>query len=314
MLSNPKIVVVGSLNMDIVVETDAIPLVGETVLGQQAHFIPGGKGANQAVALARLGADVQMIGAVGTDSFGKDLLSALQAEGIELSGIKQEEGVATGIAIIQLCEKDNRITVVPGANHRVLPSDVDAHESLIAAADLVLLQMEIPLPTVVQAAAIAKRYGKTVILNPAPAQVLPDGLLSQIDYITPNRSELGILAGSDGSVQMELEQEIGQLLAQGAKHVITTLGANGVAFAANDIPLTTCPSYAVEVVDTTGAGDAFNAGLAYSIASGATLADAANFASRVAALSVTKLGAQAGMPTRDEVMTKGMCLNEKVSD
>ncbi|RNB91812.1 ribokinase [Brevibacillus fluminis] len=314
MLSNPKIVVVGSLNMDIVVETDVIPMVGETVLGQQAHFIPGGKGANQAVALARLGADVQMIGAVGTDSFGKDLLDALQREGIALDGIKQEDGVATGIAIIQLCQKDNRITVVPGANHRVLPSDVDRHESLIAAADLVLLQMEIPLPTVVQAARIAKRYGKTVILNPAPAQVLPEGLLAQIDYITPNKSELDVLAGNESQGQKDLEQSIAQMFAQGAKHVITTLGANGVAFAGNDTPLTTCPCYSVEVVDTTGAGDAFNAGLAYSIATGAKLADAANFASRVAALSVTKLGAQAGMPTLEEVMTKGMCLDEKVSD
>lgn len=312
MLSKPKILIVGSLNMDIVVETDTIPAEGETVLGQHAHFIPGGKGANQAVALARLGAEVHMIGAVGTDSFGKDLIAALQAEGIDLTGIKQVEGEATGIAIIQLCQQDNRITVVPGANHQVLPSDVDTHESLFAAADLVLLQMEIPLPTVVQAAAVAKRHGKTVILNPAPAQVLPDGLLSQIDYITPNKTELAILTGAQE--EQDLEQGIQRLLANGAKHVITTLGSKGVAYGTKDCSYATCPSYAVDVVDTTGAGDAFNAGLAFSIAKGTELAEAATFAGRVAALSVTKLGAQAGMPTFDEVMTKGMCLNEKIFD
>ncbi|MGE5702264.1 MAG: ribokinase, partial [Clostridia bacterium] len=180
--------------MDIVVETDVIPQEGETVLGNKAYFIPGGKGANQSVALARLGAEVEMIGAVGKDSFGQEMLAAMRAEGIGYAAVKQIPEAATGIALIQLCQKDNRITVVPGANHCCLPVDVDAHEELIKEADLVLLQMEIPLETVAHAARIAKKHGKTVILNPAPAQVLGEELLQQIDYITPNRSELAILA------------------------------------------------------------------------------------------------------------------------
>lgn len=311
-MHKPSIAVIGSLNMDIVVEADRSPQLGETILGNEAHFIPGGKGANQAVAAARLGARTTMIGAVGKDGFGSTLLEALAADGIETSKVKVVEGVATGIASILVAEKDNHIVVVPGANAHCLPEDLADLENVISLSDMILLQLEIPLETVCAAAELAKRKGKTVILNPAPAQELPDHLLEKIDYITPNRSELSILTGIpiEGDVQ-SLEKGMRALLEKGPSHVITTLGSKGSAYLSKlpraeqgdgqDKQPTIVPSIQVPVVDTTGAGDAFNGGLAYAIATGQALPDAIMFATKVSALAVTKFGAQAGMPTLEEI-------------
>jgi ribokinase len=295
----PRIVVIGSLNMDVVVEAERPPALGETVPGNQVHFIPGGKGANQAVASARLGAATKMIGAVGNDAFGQSLLAALRQEGIDVEAVKVVEDSHTGVASIVLAQGDNQIIVVAGANGKCLPADLKAWEKQIAEADLVLLQLEIPLETVLFAAKTAKQMGKTVVLNPAPARALPDELLRNVDVLIPNESELYLLA--DSAAGQELEAAMRSLLQKGVRTVVTTLGAKGAAYLSDGEPLGFVSSHKVDVVDTTGAGDSFNAGFSYALASGKSVAEAAAFATAVAALAVTKLGAQAGMPTRAEV-------------
>ncbi|QRG66408.1 ribokinase [Brevibacillus choshinensis] len=295
----PQVVVIGSLNMDIVVEADRPPLMGETVHGNQVHFIPGGKGANQAVASARLGAKTTMIGAVGSDAFGAGLLQALGQEGIDVGAVKTIEGSHTGVASIVLSQGDNQIIVVAGANGQVTVADIDQSEDKIAQADVVLLQLEIPLQTVIYAAAKAKQLGKTVVLNPAPARELPDELLQNVDVLIPNESELYLLAKVGAEV--ELEKAMDMLLQKGVATVVTTLGSKGAAYltAAGESGLVN--SHPVQVVDTTGAGDSFNAGFSYALAGGAPVEAAVSFATKVAALAVTKLGAQAGMPTLAQV-------------
>ncbi|WP_376768188.1 ribokinase [Paenibacillus alginolyticus] len=298
-LKVPHIVVIGSLNMDIVIEADRHPQLGETILGSNARFIPGGKGANQAVAAARLGAKTTMIGAVGTDSFGQELLKALDDNKISRNSVKLVDGTATGIASIFISNGDNSIVVVPGANYQLLPDDIDRYEAIIQNADILLLQLEIPLDTVIHAAKKAKSFGKTVVLNPAPAQFLPDELLRNVDYITPNRSELSLLTGIQAEGD-ELESAMTSIIQRGANNVITTLGADGSAFLEKG-KLQKAPGYKVSVVDTTGAGDSFNAGLAFSLAKQNSLVQSVSFAAKVSALAVTKFGAQAGMPSIEDV-------------
>jgi len=293
----PNIVVIGSLNMDMVVQAPRLPAKGETILGQNVQFVPGGKGANQAIGLARLGAQVAMIGRVGEDLFGGELLSSLQAGGVDSAGVKKTTSSDTGAAFIVLAQGDNSIIVVPGANAHCTPADIDAQMALIEKADIVLMQMEIPLETVTYAAKVAKRLQKTVILNPAPAQKLPAELLACVDAITPNETELSLLAEGQGS----LEEQMDALLAQGVRKVIATLGSQGVAYKEEGKPLQRIAGYRVPVVDTTGAGDAFNAGFAYALGSGQSLGEAIAFANKVAAISVGRFGAQEGMPSLDEV-------------
>jgi ribokinase len=296
----PGVVVIGSLNMDIVVEADRPPQMGETVAGNRVHFIPGGKGANQAVASARLGAKTAMIGAVGQDAFGDELCRALQREGVDVRAVKTVQDVPTGVASILLSQGDNQIIVVAGANGHCSPQDIDRQLETIQQADLVLLQLEIPLGTVMHAAATAKRLGKTVVLNPAPARQLPDELLQNVDVIIPNESELYLLAGADAG-RDNLEAAMRSLLDRGVQTVITTLGSEGAAYLQRGQQLARVASHKVTVVDTTGAGDAFNAGFAFAYASGRNVGEAVAFAGKVAALAVTKLGAQAGMPTLQQV-------------
>ncbi|UOQ94672.1 ribokinase [Halobacillus shinanisalinarum] len=299
-MKEPNILVVGSLNMDIVIEADRAPLAGETIMGQHSSFIPGGKGANQAVALAKLGAQTTLLGAVGNDPFGTSLLRSLKDNGVETGQIKKVDHAPTGIASILLAEGDNRIVVVPGANDDCLPEDIREHEDLIEKADLVLLQLEIPLDTVITTAKIAKKFGKTVILNPAPARSLPEELLQNVDYITPNHSELGILSKMDQE-GFDLNRAMEILQRSGVDNVITTLGSEGATYKSQESAVKTAPAYQVPVVDTTGAGDAFNAGLSYAIGMDKDISEAVSFASKVSALSVTKFGAQAGMPDRKAV-------------
>lgn len=295
----PKIVVIGSLNMDMVVKAARAPKRGETVMGEEIHFIPGGKGANQAVGLARLGAETTMIGAVGADAFGEKLKQALQMDRVNTSSIKVLASEATGVASILLSEGDNSIVVVPGANAQCLPEDLDRCESKIAEADLVLLQLEIPLVTVEYAVELARKHGKIVMLNPAPAQNLSQDLLSKVDYLTPNRSELALLTGI--SEESSINQGIERLLETGVSCCVTTLGAEGVAFREKGDNLVIVSGHKVPVVDTTGAGDAFNAGLAYAVARKKSIREAVEFAVQVSALAVTKFGAQGGMPMLAEV-------------
>ncbi|MCG6172623.1 ribokinase [Anoxybacillus sp. LAT_35] len=286
-MRKPKITVIGSINMDLVTITKRMPLQGETVVGETFRLIPGGKGANQAVAAARLGADVQMIGAVGTDAFGTELLQHLAKEGIIVDGVKPVTDTETGIATIIISEGDNRIIVVPGANHALRSDDLERWEEKIATSDVCLLQLEIPLPVVERAVSIAKRNGVRVILNPAPAQPLPDTLLDQVDFLTPNEHERDVVLA-------------GRPLKQWAHKLIVTEGKRGVSFQRNGEQVL-IPGFRVPVVDTTGAGDTFNGALAVALSKGMALEDACRYANAAAALSVTKLGAQTGMPTEREL-------------
>ncbi|RJE86087.1 ribokinase [Paenibacillus sp. 1011MAR3C5] len=299
-MKQPNIVVVGSMNMDIVVKTNRFPEGGETILGDEIHFIPGGKGANQAVALARLGAQVTMVGAVGLDSFGRTLMTAMADNGVNCDYIKITEQASTGTASITLTPDENNIVVVPGANAKLSANDVKQVETLIQAADAVLLQLEIPLETVEYAAQLAEKYGKIVILNPAPARPLPESLLKRVHVITPNRTELEALTEMTLG-ERPLEEAVDKLLESGVGCVVTTLGSEGSLWKRRDSSLQRQSAYRMEVVDTTGAGDAFNAGLAYDISAARGIGDAVAFAAKVSGLAVTKFGAQDGMPTMEEV-------------
>ncbi|MBU8880432.1 ribokinase [Bacillus sp. FJAT-29790] len=297
----PKIAIIGSLNMDFVVQTTRHPVEGETLLGEKISYFPGGKGANQAVGASRLGADVKMIGSVGNDLYGNELISSLKSDGVDVSSIKEVDSTSTGTAIILLAKGENSIIVIQGANAECSPKDIDHNIEIIKESDIVLIQMEIPLETVCYAVQVAKRLNKTIILNPAPAQHLPSEILNCIDYITPNETELAILT-KDKAESDDLESKIDTLLLAGVKHVITTLGSNGVAYKGNGQSLQKIQGYNVPVVDTTGAGDAFNAGFAYSIGQGKSIIDSIVFANKTAALAIGKSGAQSGMPLLKEVL------------
>ncbi|MGG3738621.1 ribokinase [Aeribacillus pallidus] len=286
-MKQPTVVVIGSINMDLVTESPRVPEKGETILGEKFHLIPGGKGANQAVAAARLGAQVKIIGAVGTDSFGTELLAHLKNEGIDVSNVKPVTSVSTGVASITLSEGDNRIIVVPGANHLITPNDIEQCESVFANADVCVLQLEIPLETVEKAVEIAKKHGIKVILNPAPAQTLPLFLLEKVDYLTPNEHERPLIFG-DTQEEAFIEK------------LIVTEGKAGVSYYKQGKKVQVS-GYSVDVVDTTGAGDTFNGAFAVAISRGMSLAEACAFANAAAALSVTQLGAQTGMPTQEQL-------------
>ncbi|MCM3568965.1 ribokinase [Neobacillus mesonae] len=296
----PKITVIGSLNMDLVVKTIKFPDDGETILGENVEYFSGGKGANQAVAASRLGADVSMIGAVGDDVYGNKLKESLNKDKIDTSSVKSASGETSGLAFIFVSKTENRIVVVPGANFNCTKDDIDLHQDKIRDSDIVLLQMEIPLETVSYAASIAKKFNKTVILNPAPAQKLPDDLLKNVDILTPNETELQLLTNNE-SKNIDFNDQMDLLLRKGVKYVITTVGAKGVLYKSYQQEMRALPGFDVPVVDTTGAGDSFNGGLAYALGKGVEFTEAILFANKVAALSVCKAGGQPGMPTLDEV-------------
>lgn len=277
--------------MDLVTSTDRVPTLGETVMGETFHTIPGGKGANQAVAAARLGAVTTMIGCVGQDLFGQDLVKHLENQGVNVSNVKPVTDSSTGIASITIANGDNQIIVIPGANYHVTPALVESFEDVIAASDILLLQLEIPLESVEKAVELASKHKVKVILNPAPIQPLPKELLAKVDYLTPNEYEQQLLFDSIEWTEQERKEMV--------KKCIITKGSKGITFFQDGER--ELPSFKVDVVDTTGAGDSFNGGFAYSISQGASLEQACQFASAVAALSVTKFGAQGGMPTMEEV-------------
>lgn len=295
-----KIVVVGSMNMDLVVTMERMPRPGETVRGQRIDYIPGGKGANQAVGCAQLGADVTMIGAVGDDAFGRVMRSGMEERGISVQSVKILPAVATGTASIFIAEEDNCIAVVPGANDQVSPEMVDRYEEVIAKSDVVVVQLEIPLATVERALAVAKQHGVTTVLNPAPASCLPASILAAADYITPNESEFDTLTGETSPDESSLLAAMQRWQSEYGGQVIVTRGKAGSSFV-QDGRLHTSSAPKVDVVDTTGAGDCFNAALCYGLASGWALPKTVSFAVRAASLSVTRFGAQAGMPTLTEV-------------
>ncbi|PFA80115.1 ribokinase [Bacillus cereus] len=289
----PNIAVVGSISMDLVAVSKKRPKAGETVIGEAFHTIPGGKGANQAVAAARLGANVAMVGAVGNDDYGTVVRKNLENERIFIDYVVPVTDRTTGISHIVLAEEDNSIVVVQGANALVNKSVVDRSKDLLVKADMVVLQLEIPLETVKYVLAICEEHNIPVMLNPAPAQVLSEEILEKATYITPNEHECRIVLD-------DFTSPIEDLLAKYPNKLLMTEGSNGVRFH-NGTEIVHVPSIAVDVVDTTGAGDTFNGALAVALSEGETLQKAIRFANIAGGLSVTKLGAQGGMPTRDKV-------------
>jgi len=286
-----KVVVVGSINVDMVFTSDIRPKAGETVLGNTFSLIPGGKGANQAVAAAKLGAESVMVGCVGLDSNGDFAVDSLKAVNVNTECVDVVHNVPTGVANIIVAENDNSIIVIPGANYKVDIDLVRRYKEVVLSADIVLLQLEIPLETVEYILDLCSENNVKVLLNPAPAVDLSKSMIEKASYITPNEHELKIILGKDST-----EEEIKKY----PNKLIVTLGSKGVKyFDGTEIKL--IPSYKAEVVDTTGAGDTFCGALAAALVRGDGLEDAIRFANRAAAYSVTKLGAQSGMPTLDQL-------------
>jgi ribokinase len=302
----PAIVVVGSLNMDFVVGVEHLPAPGETVLGRNFQMFPGGKGANQAVAAAKLGGNsvaVKMIGRVGYDVFADHLKASLSAAGVDVGAVHATKSQATGVALIWVDRGgQNSIVVASGANSELAASDVEAMRSVFGGACLALFQLENPLPTVAKALALARQEGLITILDPAPAQPLPAELLAQVDILTPNESEaLRLLGRPPARVSPEAAIELAEALRRlGSKTIIVKLGEQG-CLAHDGVAPRHVPGFRVDVKDTTAAGDTFNAALAVSLAEGAPIEHALRFANAAAAISVTRLGAQASAPTRPEV-------------
>ncbi|KQU23581.1 ribokinase [Bacillus sp. Leaf13] len=286
-----KIAVVGSSSMDLVVTSAKRPIAGETVLGDSFITVPGGKGANQAVAAARLGAEVTMIGCVGDDFYGEIILENLKKNHVNTKYVESVTGAMSGTAHITLSEGDNSIIVVKGANDSITPEYVQKAKKIIEESDIVMVQQEIPEETVLYLAELCEKLQKRLLLNPAPARKISEAVIQQSSFITPNEHEFEILF--DGRDRTEV-------LTEYPNKLFITEGKNGVRYF-DGHEEKVVPSFVVEAVDTTGAGDTFNAALAVAVAEGKSFDDCLLFANRAASISVTKLGAQGGMPTREEV-------------
>jgi ribokinase len=292
---NGHIVVVGSLNMDLVVRTPRLPTIGETIIGSDFRTFPGGKGANQAVAAARLGGSVKMIGRVGSDSFGETLLETVAQARVDTAHILQDPQAATGVAFITVdTNGQNTIVVASGANAKLDPEDIDKAEEAFIGAEVLLLQLESPLSAVNRAIDLARRHGLRVVLNPAPAQLLDVDFLSRVDYLVPNQTELALLTGMEST-----SDAVNALAALGLQRVIVTLGDAGVLVVeeGREVQL---PPHQVKVMDTTAAGDAFVGAFAVALTEGHPTLTAASWGNAAGALAVTRAGAQPSLPTRSE--------------
>jgi ribokinase len=308
MAKRPRVTVLGSLNMDISVAVPRLPGPGATVLGSAAVFTPGGKGANQAVAAARLGAEVRMVGCVGDDDFGRQLLAALRAEGIDDRDVRNVPGVPTGLAMISVdAEGENIITVAPGANHEVGAQDVT--QALAGAHDVLVISAEIPVPAIRWALAQARGtqgHGTRCVLNLAPA---PDGaadiVAGGVDWLVVNESEAAAVLGRPVDGLPEAGRAATALVAAGARHAVVTAGAHGAALATpDDVPggVTAIPAFPITAVDTVGAGDTFVGALAVALAAGVPAAEAVRAAAAAGATAATRHGAQAGMPRPADIL------------
>ncbi len=300
-MSVKKILVVGSSNTDMVIQTRKFPGPGETLLGGHFFMNPGGKGANQAVAARRLGGTVSFVGKIGNDIFGKQAVQLLEDEGIGVEYVATDPDLPSGVAMITVDGKgENSIVVAPGSNGSFSFSDFDMALPELDRSDMVLLQLEIPLATVAHIAEHASRRGKQVVLNPAPADQLPDDLFHHIDLITPNESEAELLTGIQITDEVSASQAARVLNEKGVKTVIVTMGAAG-AFVLSDefTGMVTAPK--VDAVDTTAAGDTFNGALVVALSEGKTLHEAVDFACKAASISVTRIGAQSSIPFRKEI-------------
>jgi ribokinase len=298
------IVVVGSINVDFVAIAQRIPAAGETLAGRdfQTHF--GGKGANQAVAVARLGYPVEMIGMVGSDVFGARIKSSLHSIGVGVDAVDVVEG-SSGVASITVTASGaNAIVVVPGANAHVSPEYLDRHEPMIRRAGIVLAQLEVPIETVSHLAELCWRHRVPLILDPAPAQQLPSEIFNKIDWFTPNQTESALYMGNDlpdREVLAPLEQIATSILAKGCRGVVLKLGSEGAYLSSPNRKGKWIPAFPVEALDTTAAGDAFNGGFATGLMIGKSPTESAVFAAAVAAISVTRSGAQPSMPSMEDV-------------
>ncbi len=290
------IVVVGSINMDLVVRAPHLPQPGETILGRDFKTFPGGKGANQAVAASRLGGHVKLIGRVGNDAFGAELLRTLQTDRVDTTFVQRDADAPSGVALITVEDAgQNTIVVASGANAKLTPAEVDAAEAAFDGAAVLLLQLEIPLVTVLRAIEVAKKHRVRVLLNPAPSQPLDAPLVSQVDYLVPNQIELALLTKA-----ASLEEGVAQLQTLGVKHVVVTLGGDGVAVCEAEKTYRLA-AHPVNVVDTTAAGDAFVGGFAVAVVEGKSTREAAEWGNAAGALAVTRAGAQPSLPTRAEL-------------
>lgn len=292
------IVVVGSINADMVVQVEEIPHPGETVLGSDFKIHPGGKGANQAVAVARLGYPVFMIGNLGTDAFNSQLRASLNDAGVDVSAVRTVEG-PSGVALIEVgAQGENSIVVVPGANAKVLPQDIDANIDILRAAGLVLVQLEIPLQTVAYLASFCAREHIPVMLDPAPARALPPEVLSAVQWFTPNETEAAFY--SSAATGADPRGQSDALFALGIQGVVLKQGGHGVYLAESGGAGASVPAFPVKTVDTTAAGDAFNGAFATGLMLGKNPVESARFAAAAAAISVTRPGAQPSMASREE--------------
>jgi len=301
MMGENKIVVVGSSNTDMVIKVKNLPKPGETVIGKEFYIAAGGKGANQAVAAARLGADVTFIAKVGKDMFGDRAIANFQESGINTDFVFRDEKNPSGVALIFVDEKgENSIAVSPGSNANLVKENIKLAIDEIKKAVIMLIQLEIPIETVEYAVNVAKQHNVKVILNPAPARKLGDQLLKRVDIITPNESEAEVLTGLKIVDDISAAKAAEALIQKGVGNVVITLGERG-AFLYTKSDNMLIPTKRVNAVDTTAAGDAFNGGLAFALGSGMSLKDAIHFANFVGAYSVTRRGAQPSMPNYDEV-------------
>lgn len=297
-----KVVVVGSLNMDLVTRAERLPRAGETLAGESFTTVPGGKGANQAVAAARLGARVAMVGCVGDDAYGEQLRAALVAEQVDCQAVTSVAGVSSGVALIVVdASSQNAIVIVAGGNGQLMPDVVATFDAKLAEADVIICQLEVPMETVAYTLKRGRELGKIVILNPAPASApLPAAWYPMIDYLIPNESEAAMLSGLPVDSLASAEAAATKLLEAGAAKVIITLGALGSLFADGQ-RFEHFPAPRVQPVDTTAAGDTFVGGFAAALAQGKSETEAIGFGQIAAALSVTRAGAQPSIPRLNDV-------------
>lgn len=303
-MRSKKIIVVGSSNMDMVVKTEHIPAPGETVLSGSFFMNPGGKGANQAVAIARLGGEVVFISKLGNDIFGKQFSQLFNEEGINTSFLLADDDLPSGVALITVDKAgENSIVVASGANAHLMSADINAALAEIDNAYIVLMQLEIPMETVEFVTNYAFSKGIKVILNPAPANTLPNSLMEKLDILTPNKKEASMLSGIEVT-DIETAKKAAEIISsKGIKNVVVTMGSLGAVIYQNGESVIV-PARQVETIDTTAAGDVFNGALAVALSEGKDLKDAVEFACDAAAISVMRLGAQSSIPYRNELVAQ----------
>lgn len=295
------IAVIGSLNMDLVTFTERMPRAGETIIGKSYQQVAGGKGANQADAIAKLGADVLLIGCIGGDVMGRQLIQSLEMDGVNVKHVTQLKNHTTGVAAITVNGRgENSIVVIPGANFELSKVQIDSASTDIEKSSIVVAQLEVPVDTVIHAFHLAKEKGKMTILNPAPAMILPDSLLAYIDILVPNETELEILSGLTIHNDEDLLRSARMLNGKGVKHLIVTRGEKGCIHIHKNT-INTYSAYSVQAIDTTAAGDSFIGALSVALQEGRRIEEAISFAMAVGALTVTKKGAQSSLPCRADV-------------